>query len=129
MRAYEIIMFLFNIVMNTLKRIFKPEPDMRFKLFIEDGKVKNSVDGFNLFPVQINPIYSLEIMQNGKTINLLYMNHDGKNYVIGLPIISYGETTIKLIDNTTDDIIKEVKLNNGHFISYSDIFGAKLFIT
>lgn len=108
--------------MTNIRNIFKPDPDMRFKLYIENNKIKNSSEDFNLFTLPISRNFCLEIVQNGIVINLLLKNEDGKTRVAGLPIFCEEDTLIRIIDSSTYDILKEINLMKGRFIDYQDLF-------
>jgi hypothetical protein len=115
--------------MNSLRSIFKPEPDMRFKLHLKDGYVQNDVDNFRLGCVRLNSIYSIEMTKNGNLINFLELTREGKRYICGLPIYCDEDITIKLIDTSMDEELFNQTISKGQFINYNDFFkGYKVFI-
>lgn len=125
----QALMLIFNFIINSLKSVFKPDPDMRFKLHFDDGYVHDQMDNFKLCPVQLNTLYSIELRKHEHQINLFETTHNNKKYIVGLPVYCDDDITIILIDTTMDEEIYRHTVKKGHFINYHDIFkGHKVLI-
>lgn len=117
----QTILLIFNFIINSFKSVFKPDPDMRFKLYYNNGYVHDQMDNFKLCPVQLNKIYNIEIRKNGHQINLFETTHNNKKYIVGLPVYCDDDITIILIDTTMDEEISRHTVKKGNFINYQDI--------
>ena len=122
MTWFEIFLMIYNFVVNTLRGIFKPQPDTRYKFNLVEDLVVNEFS-YKLSPLFLNSDYFLEIEVGDKKLNLLAFSKTSNIAAIcGLPIIALGETKINVIDTFSDELISSFTYSKGEFIDYSDIY-------
>lgn len=114
----EIIFVTATFLMNTLKSIFKPDPDLRYKFYLDKKKklVKNKLDT-ELCHVKITDSYEIEVHVDDEKINLF--NKD--NHYCGLPIIAVKRTKIVMIDAFNGSVIDTFSYEKGELVNYTEI--------
>lgn len=121
MKFFDCFVFFYNFVVNTMKSIFRPIPDMRYKFFTKDETVCDSL-GANLFPLLLDSAYFIEIESNNKIIKLLtFPSINNKILICGLPIIAYTDLKISVIDSLCNESVCVFEYKKGEFIEYSKI--------
>lgn len=124
MEIMMIIMAIITFIRNNLAYIFKPDPDMRYKLQFNEGSFKNEIDSFTIFTVIINNKYKFELYENDIMVPLLTTKVGNKIFIAGLPIIARCNTTIKIYDKQ-DELISSDDFNEDHYINYEKICKTK----
>lgn len=113
---------IYNLIVNTLKSIFRPLPDMRYKFELKDNIVINSLDNM-LFPLHLKEDYNIEIEIDGKLKTTLgFENGGNKISLCGLPIVAYSNLTLNIIDTLDGECIKSYSYDKGEIINYMLIF-------
>lgn len=106
-------MFLFSFLTNTMKSIFRPAPDMRYKLNLNDSIVSDKVST-KMIPLKANKFFNVHIHVDDIKIDIFHID----SHYCGLPIVSNGETKIEIFDILGDEIIGEYTFKHGEFIDY-----------
>jgi len=117
----NILFVIFNYILNILKSIFRPVPDLRYKLFFENNLIKNSLDEC-LIPFELPNEFDVELLVNDKKINLPVFTERNKKFICGLPIITNGETKIIVIDIIEDEVIYNITYEKNKIVNYNEIY-------
>ena len=117
----DFFILMYTFVTNTLKSIFRSPPDIRYKLFLEDDLVKDSLD-VKMIPVFINRDHHIEIETKTERLCILSISKTAeKKGFCGLPILAHVDLTLHIIDIIDDEVIGSFDYKKGDFINYSEI--------
>lgn len=119
---FTIISIIFAYFTNFLKKIFKPDPDLRlkFEYDYETSTMRNKIGEF-LFTLELSNEFSIFIKNKTGKFEIMHTESDhrpGIKIFYGLPIISNGDSEI-IITSYDDDIVFHCKDNR--LIPYKEI--------
>lgn len=121
MTWFEIFLMVYHFIVNTLRGIYKPQPDTRYKLKLEGDFIVNSF-GDKLSSVLLNSDFFLEVEVDDTKLKFpTFSKNSNVIAICGLPLVSLGETKINVIDNISDEIVCSFNYKNGEFINYVEI--------
>lgn len=116
MKGFTMYFSLFmTYCVNLLKRIFKPDPDLRLKFEYDhsSGLMRNKIGEF-LFPLILSNEFNIFIKHNGNKIEVMNVESEhqpGMKIFYGLPIVSENNMQI-VITTYSDDIVHNCKNNS-----------------
>lgn len=118
-----IIEVIFTYLTNVMKKIFKPEPDMRFKYSLDpETKLMRDKTGQFLFTFEMENEFSIFLKNGNAKTEFPYCESEkfpGRKFVYGFPIKCNYDCEI-ILESLCDEIV--FKCQAGSLIPYSKIF-------